>query len=268
MPSSCYSRDVSFIFRLTCADRLGAPLLLALLFTAACESNPTPTAPSGVLQVTTSASTLRSGDTATVTAASAGAPVTGLTWTSSDASVASVTVAGLVTARRSGRVIITASAGTAAGQVAVHVVPDFAGTWSGPLLRVLPSCAPASTAPVCVPTTSPDVLLAPMTLTVTQSGGVISGTLVEGLEPLLVVPLEGSIDDSDALLLAGRSPAASPAVSRRLTVTGLRATYDPTVQTLSGAFTLLAERRATSGAFVSDYSLQAQFRDITRRRRE
>ena len=265
MPSSCYSRGVSFISPLTRAHRLGAPLLLALLLTAACESNQTPVSPSGVLQVSTSASTLRVGDTATVTAASAGAPVAGLTWTSSDASVASVSVTGLVTARRSGRITVTASAGTAAGQVAIRVVPDFAGTWSGPLLRVLPSCSPASTAPVCVSSTSPDVLRAPMTLTVTQSGGVLSGTLVEGLEPLLVVPLEGVVDDSDALQLAGRSPTASPQVSRRLTVTGLRATYDPTVQTLSGAFVLLAEQRATSGAFVSDYSLQAQFRDITRR---
>ncbi len=255
---------MSFISRPRPAHWLTAIVPFALLIAAACESSSTTPAPSGVLQVSTSASTVRAGDTATVTASVAGTPVTGAAWTSSDATVATVSAAGLVTGRRAGRVTITASTGSAAGQVAVRVVPDFAGTWSGPLLRSLPNCAPISTAPVCDPDTSSDVLLTPVTLTVTQTGDIASGTIVDGLEPLLVVPLEGRVDESDALALEGRSPEASPGVTRRLTVTGLRASYDPTVQAISGAFGLLAERRAPGGTFVSDYSFQGQFRDIVR----
>lgn len=268
--SSCYSRDVSPTRRLTCRRFVGSLAVVLLCLSLACESAPTPTTPSGTLQVTTPASTLRAGDSTqlAVVAPGAGAPVATVTWASSDASVASVSAGGLVTARRAGRATITASTGAASGQVALRVVPNFAGTWRGPLFRAQPSCAPTSTALVCAAGTSAEVLRAPVTLLLTQTAGTVTGTLVDGLEPQLVVAVEGRVDDIDVLVLDGRSaapPGTAPAPVRRLTVSAFRASYDPTLGTISGSFVLAADRLNGPGAFVSDYVLQAQFRDLPRR---
>src|SRR5690606_7424898 len=120
------------------------------------------------------------------------------TWTSSDASVASVSGGGLVTARRAGRATITASTGSASGQVALRVVPDFSGTWTGALSRDQPTCAPSSAAVVCTPGTPAEALRAPLTLVLTQTGPVVTGTLVDGLEPQVVVTVQGQVDDIDS----------------------------------------------------------------------
>lgn len=232
----------------------------------ACESNPTPTAPTGTLQVTASASVLRAGDTATLTVAPVAATPPVVTWTSSDASVASVSTAGIVTARRAGTATITAATGTASGQVTMRVVSNFGGTWTGPLLRNQTSCVPASTAPVCVSTTTPTARLAPVTLVLAQTGATVTGTLSDGLELQIFVALQGSVDASDVLTLEGRStPQPTPTSLRRLTISGLRATIDPTVDTLTGAYVMVAERATTSGVFEPDYTIQAQFRDLPRR---
>jgi len=189
-----------------------------------------------------------------------------VTWTSSDASIASVSPAGIVTARRAGSATITAATATASGQVVLRVVSNFAGTWMGPLVRNQASCVPASTAPVCVSTTTPTARLAPVTLALVQTGATVTGTLTDGLELQIVVALQGSVDTSDVLTLEGRStPQPTPTSVRRLTISGLRATIDPTVDTLTGAYVMLAERAATTGAFEADYTVQAQFRDLPRR---
>lgn len=232
----------------------------------ACESNPTRTAPSGTLQVTTSATVLRAGDTATLTVAPVVPTPPVVTWTSSDASVVSVSAAGIVTARRAGSATITAATATASGQVVLRVVSNFAGTWTGPLVRNQTSCVPASTAPVCIPTTTPTARLAPVTLALVQTGATVTGTLTDGLELQVSVALQGSVDASDVLTLEGRStPQPTPTSLRRLTISGLRATIDPTVDTLTGAYVMLAERATTTGAFEADYTIQAQFRDLPRR---
>lgn len=231
-----------------------------------CESNPTPTTPSGTLQVTASASVLRAGDSTTLTVAPTAATPPVVTWSSSDASVASVSQTGTVTARRAGNATIIATTGTASGQVVLRVVPDYAGTWTGPLVRNQTGCVPASTAPVCVSTTTPTARLAPVSLVLAQSGATVTGTLSDGLELQVFVALQGSVDASDALTLEGRStPQPTPTSLRRLTISGLRATIDPTVDTLTGAYVMLAERATTTGAFEADYTIQAQFRDLPRR---
>lgn len=241
-------------------------LCASLVPQLACESTPTPTAPSGTLQVTASASVLRAGDTAALTVAPAAPTAPVVTWTSSDASVASVSGAGIVTARRAGSVTITAASATASGQVVLRVVPNFAGTWTGPLVRNQTSCVPTSTAPVCSSTTTPTARLAPVTLVLAQTGATVTGTLSDGLELQIVVALQGSVDAGDALTLEGRStPQPTPTSLRRLTISGLRATIDPTVDTLTGAYVMLAERATTTGAFEADYTIQAQFRDLPRR---
>jgi hypothetical protein len=258
---------VSSLPRRVCLRSIPVVLLFAaVLLQAACESTSTPTAPSGTLQVTASATVLRAGDTATVTVAPADSTAPAVTWTSSDATVASVSPSGVVTARRAGNATIRAATATATGQVVLRVVSNFAGTWTGPLVRNQASCVPASTAAVCVSTTTPTALLAPVTLVLAQTGATVTGTLTDGLELQVVVALQGSVDASDVLTLEGRStPQQTPTSLRRLTVTNLRATIDPTVDTLTGAYVMLAERAATSGAFEADYTIQAQFRDLPRR---
>jgi hypothetical protein len=239
--------------------------VVTLLALAACESS-SPTAPtSGTLQVTLTASIVRMGDTATATAVQAGAPV-GATWSSSDGSVATVSATGVITARRAGRATITATTGTASGAATVRVVPDFAGSWAGPLFRAQVSCAPASAAPVCVPGTPPATLLAPATLSLTQTGGDVSGTLVDGVEPLVTIPLQGRVADDDVLVLDGGSTVPPlPAPQRRTTIAAFRATYDPTRGTLSGSFSVTVVRVAADGSTSFDHSFQAQFRDLPRR---
>lgn len=238
---------------------------VAALPLVACESTTVPTAPSGGLQLTASASTLPAGDTTTVTVAGAasGTAATALTWTSSDGSVASVSGTGVVTARRAGTAIITARTSAASGQVTIRVVSRYAGTWTGGLSRAQPSCAPASAAPVCVPTTPPTVLQAPVTLVLTQTGAMVTGTLTDALEPQHVVPVQGTVDASDALTLEGASVVLpAPAPQRRLTVTTFRATWDPTLGTMSGSYRMVVERASATGALEFEYAIQAQFRDL------
>src|SRR5690606_23545189 len=80
-----------------------------LVAAAACESNSSPTAPSGSLQVTLGASVLKAGDTTTAVAATAGTPATGVVWSTSNGTVATVDATGTVLARRAGLVTPTAS---------------------------------------------------------------------------------------------------------------------------------------------------------------
>ncbi len=232
---------------------------------AGCESAPALTAPSGTLQVVSSASVLRQGDTAVVTATSAGAPAGSLTWTSSNGNVATVSAAGVVTGRQRGRVTITATGPSGTGSAPVRVVPNFAGTWRGPLFRTQLSCAAGSGAAVCQPTTAPAVLLAPATITLVQTGGRVTGTIVDGVDPLVVVLAEGRVTDDDVLSLEGTSVVAPfPAPQRQADVAVFRASLDPTLDTLTGTFGVTV-RRITTGASQFDHSFQAQFRDMPRR---
>jgi hypothetical protein len=244
----------------------GLAVCAMLMVQLACESTSTPTAPTGTLQVTATTTVLRAGETLTLTVTPVGTTTPAITWTSSDGSVASVDPTGLVTARRAGNATIRATTTSASGQVTLRVVSNFSGTWTGPLVRVQTTCASTSTSPVCASTTTPTALLAPVTLVLVQAGATVTGTLTDGLEPQSVVPLQGSVDSSDALTLDGRStPQPTPTSVRRLTISGLRATIDPTVDTLTGAYVMLAERGTSTGAFEIDYAIQAQFRDLPRR---
>lgn len=201
-----------------------------------------------------------------MTVTTAGTPVPAVTWTSSNGNVAGVTPTGLVTARLPGRATITASTSTASGRVELRVVPDFAATWTGPLSRNQPTCAIGSSAPVCLPGTPGEVLRAPVTIVLLQDGAAVTGTLVDALEPQLLVPLQGRIDDGDLLSLEGRSALTTVAASqRRMTISTLRATLDPTLDTITGSYQMLVERAGSSGTLSADYAVPAQFRDLPRR---
>ena len=242
-----------------------APILAALaVAVSGCDSNSsTPTAPSGTLQVTTARATLAAGETAVLSVTgSGGAPVTGLTWSTTDASVLTVSAAGTATAARAGRVTVTATAGSASGSLALRVVPDYAGTWTGGLARLQVVCSPASASPLCAPGAG---TAGTVTLRVTQIGDQLTATLTDSAEPAAIVPLTGTVLGDDQLFLAGRLDVPATTPTTRVEVASLRATRDVTVGTLSGSYQWLVDRvPATGGALQTDYRAQAQFRDLRR----
>lgn len=236
-----------------------------LVAAAACESNSSPTAPSGSLQVTLGASVLKAGDTTTAVAATAGTPATGVVWSTSNGTVATVDATGTVLARRAGLVTLTASTGSATGQATLRVVSDYAGTWSGPVVRAQPSCGPASRSPLCAASPPPGTLHAPVTLVLEQEGNVVTGTFEDALEPGLTVIMSGEVTDGDVLTLSGSTNESLALTTRQLTVSNLRATFDPTVGTITGSYGVTATTADSSGAPAPDYSYQAQVRNLPRR---
>ncbi|MGV3515571.1 Ig-like domain-containing protein [Luteitalea sp.] len=236
---------------------------LALLF-AGCDNNTTtPTSPStGSLQVTTARSTLRAGETTQlVVTTSAGTPVTGVAWTSSDNSVLTVSATGLATAGRAGRVTISAGSPSGSGSIAMRVVHDYQGTWTGGISRPQITCSATSTASFCAPGA---VTSGTVTLTIVQIGDQLTGTLIDSAEPSAPVPLIGSVQTDDAAALSGRLDTPTTSPTRRVEVTALRATPDVTIGSLSGSYQLLVDRASTAGTLLADYRAQTQFRDLRR----
>ena len=245
-------------------SRLVATVLAGLaLLVAGCDNNSsTPTSPSGgSLQITTTRPVLRASETTTlVVSGSSGAPVTTSTWTSTDTSVMTVGPTGIATAIRAGRVTVTATSGTSTGSLAMRVVPDYQGTWSGGLARVQLTCSAASTSPLCVPGAATSGTL---TLRIIQTADQLSATLVDSAEPTLTIPLTGQVQADDQLALAGVGPVGAQTV--RVDVTTMRATIDAALGTMTGSYQwLVARAAAAGGTFTTDYQAQVQFRDIRR----
>ena len=245
-------------------SRLLATVLAGLaLFVAGCDdSSSTPTSPSGAsLQITAPRSVLRAGETTTlVVTGISGVPVTTAAWTSTDSSVLTVSPAGLATATRAGRVTVTATSGTSTGSLALRVVPDYQGTWSGGLARQQLTCSTSSSSPLCVPGAA---LSGTFTLAVVQNGEQLTATLTDSAEPTLPVPLTGQVQADDQLALAGSGPAAAQNV--RVDVTAMRGTIDAALGTLTGSYQWLVARAPVSGGSLqTDYQTQVQFRDVRR----
>ncbi len=246
--------------------RLTAPgatcLFLLAVLAAGCDSSTdTPTSPGGTLQVVAPRATLRAGETVPLTAASGGAPVAGLTWVSTDTTVVAVSAAGQATAGRPGRATVTASSGTASGSVALRVVPDYNGTWRGGASRIQLACNPASTTPICAPGAATGGTI---TLSVTQVGDLLTGTLVDSAEPTATVPLTGQVAADDQLALAGRIDVPTTTPTLRVEVSTLRGTIDPILGTMTGSYGLFVDRARTGGNLQDDYRTQVQFRDMRR----
>jgi hypothetical protein len=105
-----------------------APFVLVLATACGGGGSDTPTAPAVVVSVTiaTTVTSLNIGETATLTATpfdSKGAAITGraVTWASSNATIASVSTAGVVTAITAGGVVITATVDTKSAQAPITV---------------------------------------------------------------------------------------------------------------------------------------------------
>lgn len=242
---------------------LSLALVALVAFTLpACDSSSTPTSPSsGSLVVATPRTILRAGEVASLTVTNNGAPVTTAVWTTSDASVLTVSATGQATAGRPGRVTVTATSGSAQGSLSLRVVPDVNGTWTGGVARLQLACAAASTTPICAPGAATGGNL---TLRVTQVGDQLTGTLVDSAEPTATVPLTGTILADDQLALAGTVSVPSPTPTLRVEASTLRASYDPTLGTLTGSYTLNVDRAPASGTLMNDYRAQVQFRDARR----
>ena len=120
MGGSCYSRHV--MSRLVATAFAG----LAFLFAGCSDNSTTPTGPTGVgvLQITAARTTLRTGETMSLTVTGpGGTAVTGGAWTTSDASVVTVSATGVASATRAGRATVTVSTSAGTGSLALRVVP-------------------------------------------------------------------------------------------------------------------------------------------------
>ncbi len=203
---------------------------------------------------------LRAGETEPLTVTSNGAPVSGVAWVSSDTSVLSVNAAGLASAGRAGRVTVTATAGSSSGSLAMRVVPDYQGTWTGGIARLQLTCAVSSTAPICAPGA---VTSGTVELRIQQSGGQLTATLLDSAEPAVPVPLTGQVEADDQMALAGRASPASQVL--RVDVLTLRGTLDVALGAVTGSYQWIVDRAPAAGAaFQEDYRAQVQFRDLRR----
>ena len=237
-------------------------LALGLGFVAACDNSSTPTAPStGALVITAPRAILRAGETLALAVTSNGAPATGLVWTTTDATVLTVSGTGQATAGRPGRVTVTATSGTSQGSLALRVVPDVDGTWSGPVARLQLACNAASTTPICAPGAA---TAGTITVRLTQITDQLTGTLVDSAEPTAIIPLTGQIQADDQLALTGSVDVPAVAPTLRVEASALRGAYDPTLATLTGSYTLNVDRSRTTGVLQNDYRTQVQFRDLRR----
>jgi hypothetical protein len=235
---------------------------LALLTATGCDdSSNTPTSPSGTLQVTATRSVLRAGETMPLTVTAAGTPATGVLWSSTDASVVSVSATGQAIAGRPGRATVTAATATSSGSIALRVVPDYDGTWAGGVGRPQLTCSAASTSPICAPgaPTSGSI-----TLALTQVGDQVTGTLVDSAEPTATVPVTGQVLDDGQLSLAGRVDVPAVAPTLRVEAATLRATFDVALGTVTGSYTLIVRRTRAGTTLQDDYTAQVQFRDLRR----
>lgn len=233
---------------------------LALVAVPGCDSSSTPTAPSsGSLVIVAPRPILLAGEAVALTVTNSGAPVATATWITSDASVLTVSPTGQATAGRPGRVTVTATSGTAQGSLALRVVPDVGGTWTGGVARLQLACSTGSTTPICAPGAATGGTL---TLRLTQVADQVTGTLLDSAEPTATVPITGSIQADDQLALAGTVPVPATAPTLRVEVSTLRATYDPTLRTLTGSYTLNVDRALPTTALAADYRAQVQFRDL------
>lgn len=236
---------------------------LALLLSA-CDDTSSPTAPStDSLQITAARSVLRAGETQPLAVTnSAGVPVTTASWTTTDSSVLTVSAAGIANAGRAGSATVTATSGSSSGSLALRVVPDYTGTWTGGATRVQLTCSAASTTPVCAPGASTS---ASISLRVVQVGDQLTGTLIDSAEPSVGVPLTGQVAPDDQLAMSGRIDSPLVAPTLRVEIATLRGSIDVALATMSGNYQLNVDRvRATGGALQSDYRTQVQFRDLRR----
>lgn len=221
-----------------------------------------PTSPSGgTLQVTAARSVLRSGDSQPLVVTSAGgAPVTGVTWTSTDSTVMTVAATGVATAGRAGTATVTAASGQSYGSISLRVVPDYHGTWTGGITRVQLTCSPGSTAPPCTPGASTS---GTATVTIVQTGDQLTAVLVDSAEPGVQVPLTGQVQTDNQLALGGTGPFG--ATTMRVEVATMRGTVDVALGTMSGGYQWLVDRApAAGGTLQPDYRAQVQFRDFRR----
>jgi hypothetical protein len=244
-------------------SRLLASVLAGLaVLVAGCDNSSTPTSPSsGGLQITALRPVLRSGETTTLTVTgSNGTPVTTANWSSSDSSVLTVSSSGIATATRAGRVTVTATSGSSTGSIALRVVPDYQGTWSGGLARPQLTCSASYTSSICAPGASTSGTL---TLRVLQNGDQLTAVLTDSAEPTVQVPLSGQVQADDQLALAGAGPPGSQTL--RVEVSTMRGTIDAVLGSLTGSYQwLVARAPAAGGSFQTDYQTQVQFRDVRR----
>lgn len=250
---------------MSCSPR-GAALVAAALLTLGlaslpgCDSSSTPTAPStGSLAIAAPRSILKAGETLVLTVTNAGAPVTTAAWTTTDASVLTVSATGQATAGRPGRVTVTATSGNAQGSLALRVVPDVGGTWAGGVARVQLACATGSTTPICAPGAP---TTGTITLRLTQVTDQVTGTLIDSAEPTATLPVTGSIQADDQLALSGSVDVPATTPTLRVEASTLRATYDPTLALLSGSYTFVVDRARGTSGLQNDYRAQVQFRDL------
>lgn len=245
-----------------CSLAATAIALLAILTNTGCDnSSSPPTSPTGSLQVTATRSVLRAGESLVLSVTSAGAPATGVAWSSTDSTVVAVSPAGQATAGRPGRATVTATSGTSSGSIALRVVPDYNGTWAGGVGRLQLTCSAGSTAPICAPGASTGGTI---TLRVTQTGDQVTGTLVDSAEPGATIPVTGQVLDDDQLSLAGRVDVPATAPTLRVEASTLRAAFDAALGTISGSYTLIVQRTRTGTTLQDDYRAQVQFRDLRR----
>lgn len=236
---------------------------LALLLAGCDNSSNTPTSPSGgALQITAVRSVLRGGETQALTVTgSSGTPVTGVTWTSTDPSVLTMSATGVASAIRAGRVTVTAVSASGTGTIALRVVPDYAGTWTGGLARPQLTCPSGTTAPLCAPGA---VTSGTVTLRIEQTGDQLTAVLTDSAEPATPVTLAGQVQADDQLVLAGRveTPVAAPTL--RVQVDALRGSLDVALDALTGSYQWIVDRGAAGGSLQADYRAQVQFRDLRR----
>jgi hypothetical protein len=158
------------------------------------------------------------------------------TWSSDAPQVASVSAEGRVLAVGLGTTTIRATFEALSAQQSLRVVPDYAGRWSGQY-RIAGCKRTSGSGPdICR-----NILNArlPLGVTLVQSAAVPVGTLdlYDNTGGLLETgPVEGSIDETYALLLSGTTRSVDPVHPRETTIADWRTTLTEDGARMTGRF--------------------------------
>lgn len=245
-------------------------VLAAGLLATGCQSPASPTPASTALRIVPAIDALKVGTSETLTAqvssGSGGGETVVATWSSDAPSIATVSEDGRVTAIGLGRATIHVTYQTMSTGLAILVVPDFSGTWSGKYHVV--GCARTSgEGPgICDEEIAGGGSHWLMRVVLTQDAANVSGALDfyynTGRGIVETGPVNGSVDGSGALVLSGTSFTTDPSEPRQSSLAGWHTQLSLDGTAMIGGFE--RDRSFTNFWGPQKYKIQCELPGLTR----
>jgi hypothetical protein len=175
------------------------------------------------------------------------------TWSSDNASIASVDASGRVTGAGSGQAVISAIYSGLTATRSLRVVPDYQGRWSGD--HSVPTCVDDgdwAMVDFCKDILEDNMLFG-LDLVLTQNRDTATGTLDIGFEP--PGTLQGSIQVNGDLGLAGTFIGTADDIPLEVTVSDWQ-TRTVDNQQMTGRFRVTIRASGVAGSVTADFQLR------------